>query len=162
MLLKGRPDTDRENPRYVAEMVEVLSWLSPEEHGWLMHPRDGLHTVCKFLPTPADVHEFLRARRAKAQQFETYTTWHKAETQRGPWDEETDYDRKKRVVRDLMGYDPDARQGNARRSFTPPSAEELRSLTLKTPPAPVSPQLTALLQQQGWPFIHKPAASEAA
>jgi hypothetical protein len=65
ILLKGRPDSAIENPKYLAEMVEVLAWLSADELTQLVHPRTGLQTVCKFLPTPADVHGFFREIRAR-------------------------------------------------------------------------------------------------
>lgn len=150
-LLKGRPDSDRENPRYVSEMVEVLSWLTPEEHGWLTHPRDGLHTTCKFLPTPADVHEFIRARTARKEQFRGFPRLHKNfqfdET------EDIDVERRKRIVREALGYNPANRGTPEKRTLTQPSVEEVRNLKLQTPPASPSPHLIALLEQQGWPFI---------
>lgn len=155
-LLRARPDTGREAPEYLAEMVKSLSWLTPEEHGWLTHPRDGLHTVCKFLPTPADVHEFLRAKRARLEAVQpTPTTYRRLNgTAPGPWDAETDYERKRRVVQECLGYNPDDRGHPAgKRIFTPPSVEETGNLKLKTPSAPITPQLVAVLEAEGWPFI---------
>lgn len=155
-LLKTRPDTGKEAPEYLAGMVQCLAWLTPEEHAWLTHPRDGLHTVCKFLPTAADVHEFLRSKRARAEQFQPASTaWRKIEEDPdAPWNQETDAERKKRVVEELLGYNPDERgRPAAKRTFTPPSTEEVANLNLKTPAAPPSASLISLLKQQGWPFI---------
>lgn len=152
-LLKARPENGKEDPDYIVAMVESLSWLTPEEHGWLTHPRTGLQTVCKFLPTPADVHEFLRERRAKLEAvLPAATTYRRLNEETGPWDQETDYERKKRVVRELLGYDPDRRQP-PRREPVVPTEDELRNLKLKTSPAPPSRYLIAKLEADGWPFI---------
>ena len=160
-LLKGRPDTSAENPKYLAEMVECLAWLSPEEHLWLAHPREGLQTVCKFLPTPADVHQFLRDRRARAEQFKPApTAYRKIEDDpSAPWNLETDVERKRRVVREQLGYDP-AGSAGAPRKLEPATAEDVANLRLKTPPAPPSRYLIAKLEEQGYPFIPKQAAAE--
>ena len=154
ILLKGRPDTDRENTDYVTQMVEVLSWLSPEEHGWLRHPRDGLNTVCKFLPTPADVHEFLRAKRAKAEQFVPAATAYRklVDDPDAPWNKETDVERKKRVVRELLGYNPGPQsvQMQEPRTFSVPTPDEVRAVCskLKTPAGEASSYLKALIAEQ--------------
>jgi hypothetical protein len=163
-LLKTRPDTGKEPPEYLAGMVQCLAWLTPEEHGWLTHPRNGLHTVCKFLPTAADVHEFLRNRRARAEQFQPAPTgWRKLEDDpTAPWNQETDAERKKRVVEELLGYNPDTVGAPAkRRVFVPPTDEDLANLKLKTPQAPLSPYLLKALRAQGYPFP-KPQSDEAA
>lgn len=162
-LLKARPDTGKEEPAYLAAMVQSLAWLTPEEHGWITHPRDGLHTVCKFLPTPADVHEFIRAKRAKLEAVQpAATTYRRLNAEEpGPWDAETDYERKKRVVRECLGYNPDSQGATAsRRTFTPPNAEDVRNLRLKTPAAPPSPYLIASLEAEGWPFLPTRSASD--
>lgn len=163
-LMKGRPDTNAENPKYLAEMVESLAHLTDQELAWLTHPRDGLQTVCKFLPTPADVHQFLRERKARAEQFQPAPTgWRKLEDEpTAPWNQETDAERKKRVVEELLGYNPDTVGAPAkRRVFVPPTDEDLANLKLKTPQAPLSPYLLKALRAQGYPFP-KPQSDEAA
>lgn len=163
-LLKTRPDTGREPPEYLAAMVQSLAWLTPEEHAWVTHPREGLHTVCKFLPTAADVHEFIRAKRERIEAARPAPTTYRRLTaeEPGPWDHETDYDRKRRVVRDCLGYNPDARGPATSRTFTPPTAEDMANLRLKTPPAKPSPYLISTLHAQGWPFIPSDSSETAA
>lgn len=157
-LLKARPDTGKEDPEYLAAMVKSLSWLTPEEHAWLTHPREGLQTVLKFLPTPADVHEFLRAKRERVEAVRPVpTTYRKLADEPGPWDRETDFERKRRVVQQCLGYNPDARSKTAARTLEMPSDADLRNLRLKTPPAPASAYLIAHLKAEGWHFI--PASS---
>jgi hypothetical protein len=155
LLLKGRPDTGVENPKYLGEMVECLAWLSPEELGWLVDPRTGLQTALKYLPTPADVHEFLRERRARIEQFRpTPAAWRKIEDDPdAPWNRETDVERKKRLVRELLGYDPDKGGAFGKRTLTPAAAEDIGNLRLKTPAAPPTPQLIARLEADGYPFV---------
>lgn len=162
-LLKTRPDTGKEAPEYIAGMVQCLAWLSPEEHAWVTHPREGLHTVCKFLPTAADVHEFLRAKRERLEAVRPApTTYHRFNPdEKGPWDKETDYERKRRVVRELLGYNPGDPSPTAKRDLVPPSADDLGNLKLKTPPAPPSPYLLKVLKEQGYPFP-KPSDDAAA
>lgn len=159
-ILKGRPDTTAENPKYLAEMVEALSWITPEEHAWLTDPREGLHTVCKFLPTPADVHQFLRERRARAEQFRPApTAYRKIEDDpSAPWNLETDAARKMQVVREKLGYDPDT-GSTAPRKLVPATVEDIENLPLKTPPAPPSRYLIEKLREQGYPF--KPEGDSA-
>lgn len=159
ILLKGRPDTNAENSKYLAEMVEVLAWLSPEELGWLTHPRTGLQTVLKFLPTPADVHTFIRETRARKDQFAPApTAWRKIEEDpNAPWNQETDAERKRRVVEKVLGYNPECRV--QKRTIEP--GEYTGKLELKTPAAPVSDGLKALLRAQGYTHLKdddKPAA----
>lgn len=150
-LLKGRPDTTAENPKYVAEMVECLAYLTDDELAAITEPRSGLHTVCRYLPTPADVHGFLRDAKARQEASRPApTTWRKLEGESGPWDLETDYQRKRRVVRELLGYDPESKPGP--RTLTRPTPADLSTLELQTPPAGPSAHLTQTLRQQGYNF----------
>jgi hypothetical protein len=154
--MRGRPDYGKESPDYAVGFTESLSYLSDEELGWVTDPREGLGTVCKFLPTAADLHEFLRNKRAKMEAFKpAHTTYRRLNEETGPWDKETDYERKARVVRELLGYNPSpgAQQKEAKRELVPPTAEDLANLKLKTPPAPPSKYLLAQLRADGWPFI---------
>ena len=151
-----------ENSKYLAEMVECLAWLTPEELSWLIHPRTGLQTVLKFLPTPADVHTFIRETRARKEQFvPAATSYRKIENNPdAPWNRETDVERKKRMVREALGYDPDKGGVPGKRTLTPATAEEIGNLRLTTPAAPPTPQLIAKLEAEGYPFI--PKRTEAA
>ena len=157
-LMRGRPDLGKESPDYAVGLTETLSYLSDEELAWITNPRDGLATVCKFLPTAADIHEFIRAKRAKLEEFKpAHTFYRRLNEEQGPWDRETDYERKARIVKELLGYNPSpaAQQTEAKRELVPPTAEDLRNLRLKTPPAPPSRHLIAMLEAEGWPFIPK-------
>ncbi len=121
----------------------------------MTNPKEGVAARCQYLPTIADVHAVLREHKARREQFQpAHTNYHRLGDENGPWDRETDYERKRRVVRECLGYTPDD-QGRpaAKRTFTPPSPEEVGNLKLKTPAAPPSRHLIALLQGQGWPFI---------
>lgn len=158
--MKGRPETAIENPNYLADMVEVLAYLTDEELGWLTHPRDGLHTVSRYLPTPADVHAFLRDRKARLEAVRPApTNWRKlgADDPAAPWNAETDYERKARLVQQLLGYNPAPQAQMLERARagapTAPTAQELRDLKLKTPAAPPSSRLKALLREQGYPVL---------
>lgn len=158
--MKGRPETNTENPNYTAEMVECLAYLTDSELAALTEPRSGLHTVCRYLPTPADVHGFLRDAKARQEASRPApTTWRKLEGESGPWDLETDYERKKRVVRELLGYDPD-QCSLAPRTLTPPTADDLSKLDLKTPAAEPSAYLLKTLQQQGYRFPKRTPEAE--
>jgi hypothetical protein len=156
-LMKGRPDTNAENPKYLADMVEVLAHLTDEERAWLTHPRDGLHTVCKFLPTPADVHGFLRDRKVRLDAVRpAATTYRKLGTDDSdaPWNRETDFERKKRVVRETLGYDPDEQGATpAKQVLAPATAADVANRKLETAPVPPSSFLLAKLEAEGWPSL---------
>jgi hypothetical protein len=155
--MKGRPDTNAENPKYLADMVEVLAHLTDEERAWLTHPRDGLHTVCKFLPTPADVHGFLRDRKDRLDAVRpAATTYRKLGTDDSdaPWNRETDFERKKRVVRETLGYDPDEQGATpAKQVLAPATAADVANRKLETAPVPPSSFLLAKLEAEGWPSL---------
>jgi hypothetical protein len=157
-IMRGRPDYGKETTEYAVGLTECLSYLSEEELQWVTDPRDGLSTYAeysKFLPQPCDVHEFIRAKRAKTLQFKPHTTYRRLNDDHGPWDKETDYERKAKVVKELLGYNPSpkAQQVDAKRELVPPTAEDLKNLRLKTPEAPPSRYLIAQLEAEGWPFI---------
>lgn len=150
-LLKGRPDTTAENPKYVAEMVECLAYLSEPELLALSDPRSGLQTMCRYLPTPADVHGFLRDLKAREEAIKPApTSWNKLKPDdpAAPWNLETDVERKKRRVQELLGYDPDKRTQAHR--LVPPTTQDLAGLELKSPPGGPSRQLVEGLKRSGW------------
>lgn len=151
-LMRGRPDYGKESPDYAVGFTETLSYLTDEELGWLTDPREGLATRCKFLPTPADVFELIRERKAARDAVRPApTTYRRLADEKGPWDEETDYERKKRVVKELLGYSPgEQMQARPKVLETPP---EGFTVQLKTPAAPVSDALKDLLREQGWPVV---------
>lgn len=151
-LLKGRPDTNAENPKYHLEMVEVLAHLSDEDRAILCHPVTGLQTVLKYLPTPADVHGFLRDHKMRREQFAPAPTAYRklSDESLGPWDQETDYERKRRVVRELLGYDPDKPGTPSKRNLVPPSADDLAGVKLRTPVQPITRQLKEKLMEEGY------------
>lgn len=144
-ILRARPEINAENPDYIIGITETLSHLSDQELAWLTDTRNGLQTVCKYLPTAADVHDFLRDKRAKLEQFKPAAThYHKAEPLTGPWDQETDYERKRRVVREALGYNPDVKAIPPR----PVLPDDWSAANLKTPPAPPSDELKRLIADQ--------------
>jgi hypothetical protein len=162
-LMRARPDYGKESAEYAVGLTETLSYLTDEELMWIANPRDGLATVCKFLPTAADVHDFLRAKKAKEAEYKpAHTAYRRLNEDTGPWDRETDYERKARVVKELLGYNPSpkAQEIEPKRELVPPTAEDLKNLKLKTPPAPASKYLIAHLEAEGWPFIPGKQAAE--
>lgn len=106
-ILSNYPDYGKAPPEYLLTLSETLASLTTSEMVWLCDANDGLATVCKYLPTTADIHDFLKAKRAKAEQFKpAHTHYRKLNEDHGPWEAETDFERKKRIVRELLGYDP--------------------------------------------------------
>ena len=140
----------------MVNLAESLSYLNEEELAVILHPINGVIARTKFLPTFADISAVLVEHRAKQEQFKPAHTQYKRLTEeQGPWEKETDYERKARVVKELLGYNPSAKaqQLEPKRELVPPTAEDLRNLKLKTPPAPPSRELIAFLKADGWPFI---------
>lgn len=151
-ILKGRVDRGMETPEWTVAITETLAYLTDEELAWISHPREGLATVCKFLPQPADIHDFLRARRAKLEQFKpAHTHYHRLSEEHGPWEGETDFERKKRVVKELLGYDPMKPNAAKRKLVNPTAADvEYTVSSLKTQARPISPEFRAALEAEGW------------
>lgn len=163
-ILSGFPDYGKAPPEYVVNLAESLSYLNDEELAVVLHPINGVLARTKFLPTFADISAVLVDHRNKQEQFKPAPTQYKRlEAESGPWDRETDYERKARVVKELLGYNPSPQAQHtegAKRELVPPSAEDLRNLKLKTPPAGPSPYLIAHLEAEGWPFIPSREAAE--
>lgn len=149
-IMRTRPDYGKETPEYAMGFTESLSYLSDEELAWVTHPREGLHTVCKFLPTAADLFEFIRKKR---EPFEKFKAFGKTPAEREPEDKpltRDEVERRRAIVRNTLGYDPVAKHAPVKRPLTRPTDDEVRSLKLTTPAAPVSEELKKLLWQQGY------------
>lgn len=122
----------------------------------MLHPLNGVAARCKFLPTFADISAVLVEHRAQQEKFKpAHTQYKRLEPDAGPWDQETDYERKARVVKELLGYNPSpkARQMEAKRTFVPPTEEDLKNLRLKTPPGRPTRELIYQLSAEGWPYL---------
>lgn len=146
-ILRGRVDRGTETPEWTVAITETLSYLTDEELGWISHPREGLATTCKFLPNAADIHEFIRAKREKAEQFKPAHTYYQRLTgEHGPWEAETDFERKKRVVKELLGYDP-MKQTKAPLCDLVGKEIPKDANQLKTPPRPPSKYLLRYLEE---------------
>jgi hypothetical protein len=154
-ILSGFPDYGKAPPEYVVNLAESLSYLNDEELAVVLHPLNGVLARTKFLPTFADIAAVLQDHKNRQEQFKpAHTQYKRLADERGPWDEETDWERKARVVQDLLGYNPLERGVAASpRSFEPPSAEDMRNLKLKSPADGPSRELIAQLEAEGWPFI---------
>lgn len=130
--------------------MECLTWLSPEEMGWVMDPRNGLATVCKYLPTPGDVHEFLRDKKARAEQFKSHpTSGYKRLMDETPDPRPPTLEERKAVVLRELGYDPQQRT-SPKRDLVPPTSADLDGVVkgLKTTAAPPSDELRRLIAEQ--------------
>ena len=155
-LMRGRPDYGKESADYAVGFTEYLSFMTEEELAWITHPRDGLHTVCKYLPTPADVAEFLSKKRdAASKTFRNpEPTGAYAYFKPDPEDDkplpQSEVERRKAHVMKVLGYDPARPRERVRPPLTEATGEDLASLKLKTPPGPITPQLRKLLAEQGW------------
>jgi hypothetical protein len=160
-ILAGRPDRGTEPPGWTVEIIDRLSRLTTEELAALADPLNGLATVCKFLPTPADIHGFLRARREKLDQFQSHTFY--ARLQPDPRDCDDSPERKKAVVMAALGYDPGDNVApkhklKPEQRLEKPSLETVDKLLagLKSPARPPSDELIALLKATDYHFPQPP------
>lgn len=147
----------------MVNLAESLSYLNDEELAVVLHPINGVLARTKFLPTFADISAVLVDHRNKQEQFKpAHTQYKRLNEDSGPWDRETDYERKARVVKELLGYNPSpkAQEIEPKRELVPPTAEDLKNLKLKTSPAPASKYLIAHLEAEGWPFLPGREAAE--
>lgn len=161
-ILGSYPDFGKAPAGYGMMFTDALAYLTEEELAVVMHPRTGITSVCEFLPSVGDVHALLRDHKERQEKFRPAATSYRRlkDIEPGPWDRETDYERKRRVVRELLGYDPDAANAPTKRSLVPPTAEDLASLKLKSPAKPITQRLYSKLKAEGWP--HLPGGYDAA
>lgn len=89
-------------------MAECLASLTPEEFSEVTNPSTGIATVSKYLPSVADIHEFLRKEQARHESFKPHTHYKVLES----FDvEQPPLERRKQVVKEVLGYDPQNRKG---------------------------------------------------
>jgi hypothetical protein len=154
-LIAGFPDYGKAPPDYLVALTECLAHLTPQEHAAVNDPRTGLATVCKYLPTPGDVHEFLRNREAKENQFKpAATSYPRLGTADGvPDPRPPTLEERRAVVMRALGYDPQRKHSKPPRGpLVPPTAadfEDVRSKA-KTPDAPLSEPFKAWLRVSGY------------
>jgi hypothetical protein len=138
----------------MSALVAYLDTLESALVDRLLSVTEGIQTVTKYVPSIAELAAHKATLEANVLQFRPHTTWKRAEIPRGPWDEETDYERKRRIVREALGYDPNQRTAPKRDLVRPTDDEVSKAAAgLKTPERPISPQLRAKLEAEGWPFI---------
>lgn len=162
-ILGAYPDYGKAPPEYIVGFAEALSHLTADEVAIVMDPRHGVAARCQYLPTVADVHAAIRDRKAAMEQFKpAHTNYQRlTDNDTGPWDRETDFERKRRVVLECLGYNPDERgPTTAKRKLMPPNGDDVQNLKLRTPAAPPSEFLIDQLRAEGWPFL--PSTNEAA
>lgn len=159
-LLSSFPDYGRASAEYVRALIETLAWCSPSELAELLHPREGLATVCKFLPAAADIHGFLRDKRQREAKYNPHTAYHRLEPEAPPPGWETSAERRRRIVTEKLGYNPAWRvEKSAPRVLSRDGLPA--SLDLKTPPRPASDELKKYLLDTGYGHLITPHAGAA-
>lgn len=142
-LLAGRPDYAGASGQYLAEIGEVVAGYEPDMQAKILDLKTGVPSRCKYLPTPADIAEFVRAEAERLDQFKpAHTAYPRLKT-----DE------------DGVLTTPEERQVHVARLLAKPiwertpapalDAGELRTnADLRTPPAPPSQKLIDLVARQ--------------
>lgn len=150
-ILSAYPDYGKAPDEYLLSVAEFIAYQIPEVQEALAHPLTGIATKCKFLPTIADLREFIEGR---AKRLNTRATGYRY-FRRGEDDpvEISPAERRKAQVLAELGYDPS--KPRTRKPIEPAildAIEEKRwsSADLKTPARPPSPELKALLIEQGY------------
>lgn len=162
-ILSGYPDYGKAPSEYLLSITEVIAYQIPEVQEALAHPLTGIATRCKYLPTVADIKQFIEDRASRLNTRSTTYRYLKP-GEGDPVDMPTENRRKAQVLAEL-GYDP----SKPRQVHRPPldrgivdAIEQHRwsSADLKTPAKPASAELKALILQQGGSLPQ--AAKEAA
>lgn len=154
-MLGVYPDYGKAPASYLLAVTEFMAGLSPEEQSQITDLKTGIPARCKFLPTIADMAEILNERRSALEQFRpAHTVYRKLGPDHGPWDQETDFERKKRVVRECLGYNPGDSIGKTKPAFESLPLDKLQSSAdCKTPSRPISRELRQMLTDDGWPYF---------
>lgn len=100
----GKTDTTA----LLATVSEYLAGLDQAMLERVTGLREGILLKTKFLPTVADFHALVKELEAKDNQFISHTHYHKLES----FDvEQPPLDRRKQVVMETLGYNPQDRKG---------------------------------------------------
>lgn len=163
-ILGAYPDYGKAPDGYLLAVTEFIAHLSAEDREALAHPVTGIVSKSEFLPSIAKIKQFVddRGRRlnTRATGYRYLKPGEEDEIEIPPGER-----RKAQVLKEL-GYDPsisrEVRQ--PRRPLDPGIIDAIQegswsSSSLKTPSGPITPELRALLIEQG--VLH-PATSEAA
>lgn len=168
-LLAGKPNYAGATALYLSEIGECVAGYEPEMQAKILDLKTGVPARCKFLPTPADIAEFVREEAEKVDRYrpahtaygrfkpntgrilrtpeekKAYEDWaEKHADKSGPSAEE----RKAQVVEALAQI---GQWGKADSLPTPPplECEDFHTnADLRTPPAPPSQKLIDLVARQ--------------
>lgn len=103
----GKTDTTA----LLATVSEYLAGLDPKMLERVTGLKEGILLKTKFLPTVADFHELVKELEAKDIQFKPHTHYRYLEPDNST--EETPLERRKQVVINALGYNPQDRKGRA-------------------------------------------------
>lgn len=150
-ILSAYPDYGKAPDGYLLSVTEFIAYQIPEVQEALAHPLTGIATKCKFLPTIADLKQFIEERAKRLYDPpRAYPLFKRDEVNPRP-----EPDRRKAQVLAELGYDPSKPEAVKRKPLEPAiidAIEEGRwsSEQLKTTARPISPELRALLIEQGY------------
>jgi hypothetical protein len=126
------------------QIIECLSDLAVNDFLSVTNPRTGIHTICKFLPSVAEVHEFIRLEHERRDQFKpAHTTYHRFAAE--PEIDIPPLERRKQVVRETLGYDPQHQRRKEEPAFKPGPSIHGDHRDLQTPARPASDELKRLI-----------------
>ena len=146
-ILSAYPDFGKAPPEYIINFADALAYLNPDDIAVLVHPTEGLATRCQFLPTIADIHALLKERRARFDKVRA--TLPRNVLPPDPLPADTDFERRRAQVLELLGYNPQARAIPVKRKLVPPTQADLDGLKSKLPPpAPATRELWAEIERQ--------------
>jgi hypothetical protein len=161
-ILSGYPDYGKAPREYLLAVTEFIAYQIPEVQEALAHPLTGIATKCKYLPTIADLREFIEDR---AKRLNTRATGYRY-LRPGENDpvEMSPHERRKAQVIAELGYDPSKPRDEKRKPIEPAILDAIEEGSwspehLKTPARPISPELRALLIEQGYVFPPSEAAA---
>lgn len=150
-ILGSFPDYGKAPPEYLLSITEYLAYLPAEDQEALAHPVSGIASKTKFLPTKADMAEFIADRHKRLNTRATGYRYFEP----GEMVAMEPAERRKAQVLAELGYDPskpmvDKRPPLDRGILDAIQENRWSSKDLKTPARPASAELKALLVEQGY------------
>jgi hypothetical protein len=145
-------------------ITEFIAYQLPEVQEALVHPTMGIATKCKFPPNVAELREFIEDRAKRLYPPPRAYPLFKRDGVDPEVDPRPAPDRRKAQVLAELGYDPSKPQATKRAPIEPAIRDAMEegswsSAHLKTPSRPASPELKALLIEQGYLLPRKDAAA---
>lgn len=154
-ILSGYPDYGKAPREYLLSVSEFIAHQPPELQAAMAHPTTGVASKCRFLPTIADLRQFIDDRRSMFSCTDGDSGYKRFRPGEDDTPRMEPLERRKAAVIEALGYDPAKIRAPVRKPLEPGIRDAIEDGSwsvsmLKSPPRPPSRELIQLLTEQGY------------